>query len=63
MGRMKLDAQISGKNEEYANSERDLHANSVESASDASRAKQLALAGAASLAMVVFVGALLKTLA
>ena len=63
ISRMEFDTQISGKNEECAHTERDFHANSVESDPETSRAKQLALAGVASLAMVVFVGALLKTLA
>ena len=57
---MKFDTQISGKNEVTTDSERDSHANSVESAP---LTKQIALAGVASLIMVVFVAALLKTLA
>ncbi len=57
---MKFDSQISGKHEGTADFERDSHANSVESAPFT---KQIALAGVASLIMVVFVAALLKTLA
>jgi len=57
---MKFDSQISGKHEGKADFERDSHANSVESAPFT---KQIALAGVASLIMVVFVAALLKTLA
>jgi len=57
---MKFDSQISGKHEGTADFERDSHANRVESAPFT---KQIALAGVASLIMVVFVVALLKTLA
>jgi len=60
---MKFDSQISNKHEAAANSERDLHANGVKNASSTPLARQIALAGVASLVMAFFVAALLKTLA
>ena len=60
---MKSDSQISEKHEGTADSGRDLHANGVKSAPSGPLARQIALAGVASLVMAFFVAAVLKTLA